>query len=66
MTVRFGRRFALTVRLDSFGKRPPALPLPPLGADDNELARWSVRPEVDLERARWTALTLINGGGVPD
>ena len=65
MTVRFGRRFALTVRFDSLAEQSPMLPSPPLGADDHELARWSTRPEVDLEHARWAALTLINGGGGP-
>ncbi len=63
MTVRFGRRFALTLRIETLDRRLGPVPAPPLGADDAELARWTTRPEVDLERARWTALTLIHGGG---
>ncbi|CAA9558894.1 MAG: hypothetical protein AVDCRST_MAG59-2318 [uncultured Thermomicrobiales bacterium] len=63
MTVRIGRRIALTFRLEFLESPAARVPAPPLGADDAELARWSAEPAVDLERARWTALTLIHGGG---
>jgi len=63
MTVRIGRRFALTLRFETLERGPVSFPDPPLGADDGELARWSARPVRDIEHARWSALTLLHGGG---
>ncbi len=63
MTVRFGHRFALTVRLEALERASGSVPQPPLGADDGELVRWSSRPVVDMDQARWAALTLLHGGG---
>jgi len=62
MTIPFGRRrLVLTVALTPSPSRSSA-PTPLVGADDEELARYSRRPAVDVDQAKWEGMALLYGG----
>lgn len=62
MTIPFGRR-RLVVSVALAAGAPPARRLDAdAGGTDAELARLGRGPLVDIDRARWDALTLIYGG----